>query len=126
MLSINVIPMSPLEQPQQSSDNASAPRSPALRATARLLVHFRKSIYRLFTGHPHGAGESYLEHAWFTTVIAVRFFTCAVALFLHGIFPFMFTTYVSVQTRKLHRLFRLRAHRMKLKQALHLTDSELD
>ncbi|MBI1274849.1 hypothetical protein GC177_02625 [bacterium] len=120
MLTSNVILMSQL--PEQ--ENTPAHRSLAGRATLRLLARFRRSLYQLFTDHPHGAGESYLVHAWFTTVISFRFFTCAVALFLHGIFPFLFTTYVSAQTRKLYRLFRLRSHRMVLKKQAALTDSE--
>lgn len=112
MLTSNVILMSHL--PEQ--ENTHPTRSLAGRATLRLLTRFRRGAYQLFTDHPHGAGESYLVHAWFTTVISLRFFTCAVALFLHGVFPFLFTTYVSSQTRKLHRLFRLRAHRMAMKK----------
>jgi hypothetical protein len=55
-----------------------------------------------FTAHPHDVGESYLEHGVFACRYGAKMTLGGVAAFLHGVFPFLFTTTGSRITRELN------------------------
>ena len=55
-----------------------------------------------FTAHPHDVGETYLEHGLFACRYGAKMTLGGVAAFLHGLFPFLFTTTGSRITRELN------------------------
>jgi len=63
---------------------------------------------RLFTDHPKEAGETYFQHFIFTIFTAFRVVLCGVIIFIHGIFPFIFTKTTSSQIEKIYLLFKKR------------------
>lgn len=62
----------------------------------------RAKLEGRFTEHPHATGETYLEHLWFTLSLGARLLYSAVAVMVHGIFPFLCTHTAS---RELERIF---------------------
>lgn len=80
------------------------------------------SLIRSFTEHPASVGESYLEHMgsafYFSRVMLVS----AVAVFLHGLFPFLFTR--SGRDAVLHLHDRMIAHRVRKPDAAAFTDPD--
>jgi hypothetical protein len=61
-------------------------------------------IHRLiaaFTSHPAEVGESYLSHLWFTVKTACVLLGCALALVIHGLFPFLFVRTASSTIERL-------------------------
>ncbi len=66
-------------------------------------------IRKLFTNHCHEAGETYFEHLGFTIKTAATLFFSGFALFVHGIFPCLFTTTASANIRQLNATIVARA-----------------
>lgn len=66
-------------------------------------------IRKLFTGHCHAAGETYLEHLGFTIKTSATLLFSGFALFIHGIFPFLFTTTASANIKRLNATILARA-----------------
>lgn len=64
-----------------------------------------------FTEHPQSVGESYVQHLCHAWSFACPMFLAAIACFLHGVLPFLFTTTGSSTIRRLHdRMVVNRAH----------------
>lgn len=57
---------------------------------------------QFFTEHPASVGETYGQHLVSASSFAIRMLWGAIACFLHGLFPFAFTTTGSDQIRLLH------------------------
>jgi hypothetical protein len=75
------------------------------KARAREL---RDEVEKAFTEHPREAGETYLEHLWFTTQMTGRLAYSAIVLLLHGIFPFLLTRTASAQLERVYAIMRTR------------------
>jgi hypothetical protein len=71
--------------------------------------------HRLFTRHPREAGESYGEHLRFTLMMTGRLLKCAIALPLHGLFPFLFVTTASDEMKRIQVILKSRAEALKYK-----------
>lgn len=52
-------------------------------------------MFSLFTKHPKSVNETYLQHMRFSLKYSFKFILCAIAAFVHAIFPFLFTNYAS-------------------------------
>jgi hypothetical protein len=63
---------------------------------------------RAFTEHPEETGETYLEHLWFTTKMALRFLYSLVVLMIHGLFPFLLERTASRQIEAIYRIMKTR------------------
>jgi hypothetical protein len=75
------------------------------KARAREL---RDQMEKAFTEHPQEAGETYLEHLWFTTQMTGRLIYSSIVILLHGIFPFILTTAASAQLERIYAIMRSR------------------
>jgi Family of unknown function (DUF6356) len=64
---------------------------------------------KLFIDHPEQGGETYTQHLAFTTRTTVELLSIAVALFIHGIFPFLFETTASRGIKRLNAIVAARA-----------------
>jgi len=60
-------------------------------------------MFSLFTKHPATVNETYLQHMWFALRYSFKFILCAIAAFIHAIFPFLFTTYASKKVEYLSK-----------------------
>lgn len=69
----------------------------------------RCKLANLFNEHPQTAGESYVEHMWFTFTMAARFAFTALAIVLHGFFPFLCTHTASNQIARINHIMSERA-----------------
>jgi hypothetical protein len=65
-------------------------------------------VNRAFTTHPKSIGETYLQHLWFTTKMAVRLVASGIALLLHGLFPFLFTRTASNEFDAIYAIMKKR------------------
>ena len=77
----------------------------AHRTRARAL---RAELNRAFTEHPEDAGETYLQHLRFTSMMSVRFLYTTLVIFVHGIFPFLLTRAASDQIEVIYRIMKTR------------------
>ncbi len=59
-------------------------------------------IRKLFIEHCHDTGETYFEHLLFTVKTAGVLVYSGLALIIHGVFPFLFTTTASANIKKLN------------------------
>lgn len=75
------------------------------RQKARAL---KAQAHRAFTEHPEEAGETYLQHLWFTTTMSLRFFYASLVIMIHGAFPFLLTRTASNQTEAIYRIMKSR------------------
>lgn len=66
----------------------------------RRMGEVKEKLGKVFTDHPRSAGETYFVHLRFTLKMALWFFYIGFAIFVHGIFPFMFVTTASSQMEK--------------------------
>lgn len=71
-------------------------------------------VERAFTEHPHATGESYWQHLWFTTQMAVRFLYTMLVLLIHGLFPFLLTRAASTQIEAVYRIMKTRIPKDRL------------
>jgi len=67
-----------------------------------------RQVCRLFTEHPSEAGETYFQHLIFTIFTALLVVFCGIVIFIHGIFPFIFTKTASSQVEKIYLLLKKR------------------
>ena len=65
-------------------------------------------VKHLFTDHPAEVGETYLQHFSFTLKTSLRLLWSGFILFLHGVFPFLFTHTASNLVEKLYLLLKSR------------------
>lgn len=72
------------------------------------MKYIKKVIDKKFTDHLAQTGETYLEHLWFTVKMSVNLLYCSIILFIHGLFPFLFTTAVSTRIIKLYQVMQTR------------------
>jgi hypothetical protein len=73
------------------------------------------SLYRAFTAHPASVGESYLQHMGSAFYFARVMLVSAAAVFLHGLFPFLFTKSGREAVIQLHE--RMVTHRARAPSA---------
>ena len=66
-----------------------------------------KKILELFTSHPKSQNQTYLQHTLFALTSALMLFTCVGMLFVHAIFPFIFTNTTSRILLKLTNKLRI-------------------
>ena len=67
-----------------------------------------------FTDHPSHVGESYLEHLHTAGSFGMTMIVGGIACFLHGLFPFAFTTTGSDAIRRLNaQMVTKRADRLR-------------
>jgi hypothetical protein len=55
------------------------------------LADIKVRLVKAFGDHPKHAGESYLQHLFFTLKMVVVMLFTSIALLIHGFFPFVFT-----------------------------------
>jgi len=65
-------------------------------------------LKRAFTEHPRSAGESYLQHWRFTTIMSMRMAFVSFAIMIHGFFPFLFTRTASNNIEKIYHIMKTR------------------
>lgn len=65
-------------------------------------------VEKAFTDHPHSAGETYLEHLWFTTKMMARLIYSGVVVLIHGIFPFLLMRTASSQLEQIYLIMKSR------------------
>jgi hypothetical protein len=58
---------------------------------------------RRFTEHPASVDETWAEHCGMAWSFGFRLLGASLACFLHGLFPFLFTTTGSSAIRELHQ-----------------------
>lgn len=75
------------------------------RAKARAM---RDDVVTAFTSHPKATGETYLEHLWFTSKMAARFFYAMAVLLIHGLFPFLLVRAASSQIEIIYGIMKMR------------------
>lgn len=68
----------------------------------------RAELHRAFTEHPASAGETYLEHLWFTSTMSARFFYTTMVILVHGLFPFLLTRAASAEIEAIYRIMKTR------------------
>jgi hypothetical protein len=68
----------------------------------------KAQAHRAFTEHPNEAGETYLEHLWFTFTMSARFLYASLVIMIHGAFPFLLTTAASNQIEAVYRIMKSR------------------
>ena len=56
----------------------------------------------IFTEHPKTVGESYMYHMFFAIKIGLKLILWGFVAIIHGVFPFIFKTYVSSRIKELH------------------------
>jgi hypothetical protein len=61
------------------------------------------AMRKLFKEHPATAGETYFEHMGSAFTFAARLFGAALACFVHGLFPFLFTSTGSATVKRLYQ-----------------------
>ncbi len=74
-------------------------------------------LTRLFTAHPAEAGETYLQHLWFTVGMSSRFVIVSAILMMHGLLPFLFTHTASSRIERIYLIMRRRAARTQVSGA---------
>lgn len=77
------------------------------------IKYLQDQIEHHFTEHPKQTGESYLEHLWFTIRMTLRMVYTSIALFLHGVFPFIFVRTASTQMEKMYLIMLTRKPKAK-------------
>ncbi len=80
---------------------------PLLLLLLRKLIAF---LAEIFSNHPNATGENYFQHFWFTAKMSLRLVFTAVALFIHGVFPFTFTRTASNQMAKMNAIMTARVN----------------
>lgn len=75
----------------------------------RAMAHAaRAKLHVAFTAHPQEAGETYLEHLWFTLRMSVRLLLATLVLAIHGLLPFLLTRGAGNQVEAIYRIMRTR------------------
>lgn len=82
----------------------------------RQAKQFKEQVKKAFTEHPHQTGETYLEHLKFTTKMTSRLAYTSFVLFVHGVFPFLFTREASIQIEKAYGIMKSRIPKKRLEE----------
>lgn len=81
----------------------------------------RMEVEKAITQHPRCTGETYLQHLWFTIKIPLQLLFVGAALMAHGLFPFLFTSTVSIQIKNFYATLRSRLSKPQSKaKVIHL------
>lgn len=72
-----------------------------------------EDLKKLFMAHPNELGESYFQHLKAAWGSAYRLAKIFLALFVHGIFPFLFTTYGFEALERLYADWQNRRNKIK-------------
>ncbi len=72
------------------------------------LSRTRAQLHQRFTEHPRATDETYLQHLAFTLGMAAKLVGTGVVVFIHGLFPFLFTRTASQQ---MAHIWRIMSHR---------------
>ena len=83
------------------------------KAQARALHAATK---KAFTEHPEDAGETYLQHLWFTFKLSLRFAYVTLVILIHGLLPFIFTQTTSAQIEKVYAIMKSRIPKSRLRE----------
>ena len=62
----------------------------------------------IFTKHPNGIGESYLQHLIKGIIFSFKLVPIAVKVFIHAFFPFLFENSASNKIAELNRVLQVR------------------
>lgn len=76
----------------------------------------KEKVEKAFTEHPHQTGETYWEHLKFTTTMTSRLAYTSFVLFVHGLFPFLFTREASIQIEKAYGIMKSRIPKQRLEE----------
>jgi uncharacterized protein DUF6356 len=68
-------------------------------------------MQHLFKDHPASVGESYFEHMSSAFGFAAHLLGASFACFVHGLFPFLFTSTGSAMVKDLHQRMITARHR---------------
>ena len=68
-----------------------------------------REMHKMFRTHPAEAGETYMQHLWFTVSMSARFLLVSIILLIHGMLPFLFTHTGSRLVEKIHVIMKERA-----------------
>jgi hypothetical protein len=60
-------------------------------------------MHKLFNDHPAAVGETYFGHMGTAFTFAARLLGASIACFIHGLFPFLFTSTGSTTVRRLYQ-----------------------
>ena len=63
---------------------------------------------KLFTEHPGETGETYFQHFVFTGLTSLRIIFCGIIIFIHGLFPFLFTRTASRHVERIYLILKKR------------------
>jgi hypothetical protein len=61
------------------------------------------AMQKLFRDHPATVGETYFEHMGTAFTFAGRLLGASLACFVHGLFPFLFTSTGSLAVKRLYQ-----------------------
>jgi hypothetical protein len=61
------------------------------------------AMHKLFKDHPAAVGETYFEHLGTAFSFAARLLGASLACFVHGLFPFLFTSTGSSTVKRLYQ-----------------------
>jgi hypothetical protein len=75
-----------------------------------------KALTRPFTTHPASVDETWGEHCAMAWSFGFRLLGASLACFLHGLFPFLFTTTGSRAIRELHERMVVKRHATPTRQ----------
>jgi hypothetical protein len=75
------------------------------RLKSRCLAQIRQeaAMQKLFSDHPATVGETYFEHMGTAFTFAARLLGASLACFIHGLFPFLFTSTGSATVKRLYQ-----------------------
>jgi len=59
-------------------------------------------MFKLFTKHPHSAGESYFKHLRTAFKYSLILISLSAITFIHGLFPFLFETTTSSKIKQIN------------------------
>ena len=72
-----------------------------------------KGLLRLFTEHPKETGETYWQHQRYAMLVSLKLIKWGVMLWIHSIFPLLYTTAASRGLIKLSDEMKERCSRRK-------------
>jgi len=67
-----------------------------------------KKLHNIFTRHPKGMGETYLQHMMIAMSFAAQLFYAGGFLAMHAVFPFLFKTVASDKITELAAFMNVR------------------
>lgn len=91
-----------------SSETSASKISSSKETSALFLKQSLETVAKVFNEHPGEVNESYLQHLWFTFKISCQLIIIGIALFIHGIFPFLFKRIASTHIQRLAAIMKTR------------------